>query len=283
MNRHIDLFSGIGGFALAAHWAGYKTEVFCEQDKYCQKVLRKHWSTVPIISDIRDFDGTQYQDADLLTGGFPCQPFSCAGKQRGHEDDRFLWPEMLRVISEAKPRWVVGENVTGIINLALDTVLSDLEAEGYETQAFIIPACAVNAPHQRNRIWIVAHAACSRIRTESSSSRERTSTLCCCETVADSTKHGLSNRRESPLEGRDSFSELKRCDCSIGSIRQIESRLGRVADGLPGRLDGHFDSEPAIPRVTIGVKHRASRLKALGNAIVPQVAYQIIQSINSLY
>lgn len=165
--RHLDLFSGIGGFSLAASWVWDDLEIvsFCEQDKFCQKVLKKHWPDVPIFDDIYTLKGDQFGAVDIITGGFPCQPFSVAGKQRGSEDDRYLWPEMLRVIKEAKPRWVVGENVTGIINLALDDVLASLENIGYETQAFIIPACGVDAPHRRDRVWIVAHSERNRRRS----------------------------------------------------------------------------------------------------------------------
>jgi len=210
--KHLDLFSGIGGFALACQWAGIETIGFVEIDKYCQKVLRKHWPDVPIVEDIRDVErikeivanaectsspswrewengkcqedgqkasNTRGQNqhrpdtrgqsqsslsnptAILITAGFPCQPFSVAGKQRSTEDDRYLWPETLAVIKAVKPSWVLLENVTGIINLALDTVLSDLEGAGYSTETLIIPACAVNAWHRRDRVWIVAHTKCN--------------------------------------------------------------------------------------------------------------------------
>lgn len=155
--KHIDLFSGIGGFALACRWNGIETVQFVEIDPFCQKVLNKNFPGVPIHDDIKTFK----YDGDppfILTGGFPCQPFSCAGKRRGKEDDRYLWPEMLRVVSEAKPRWVIGENVAGFINMGLDQCVSDLENQGYEVQAFVIPACAVGAPHRRDRVWICAHA-----------------------------------------------------------------------------------------------------------------------------
>jgi len=158
---HLDLFSGIGGFALAGRntWGpDHKVVAFCEIDKYCQRVLKKHWPDVPIFSDIRELDGKAYTDDDLLTGGFPCQPFSVAGQQRGKDDDRYLWPEMLRIISEARPRWIIGENVPGIVGLGLDTVLSDLESQGYEAQTFVIPACAKDAPHRRDRVWVTAHS-----------------------------------------------------------------------------------------------------------------------------
>jgi len=162
---HLDLFSGIGGFALAAGWAGFETVGFCDNEPYAQAVLKKHWPNVPIHGDIKTLDGTAYRGVTLLTGGFPCQPFSNAGKRRGKDDDRYLWPQMLRVIQEARPDWIVGENVVGIIGLALDQVCSDLEAEGYEVEPIIIPACGVDAPHRRNRVWVVAGGGrCGRLQ-----------------------------------------------------------------------------------------------------------------------
>jgi len=153
----LDLFSGIGGFSLGLERAGMQTVAFCENDKFCQKVLAKHWPDIPIHENIEELDGRQYRGTvDLVCGGFPCQPFSVAGKQRGSEDDRALWPEMLRVIREVEPAWVIGENVSGIINMELDNVLSDLENSGYSCQTFVIPACAVDAPHRRDRVWIIA-------------------------------------------------------------------------------------------------------------------------------
>lgn len=182
MMKHIDLFSGIGGFALAAQWAGIETVQFVEKDKFCQAVLRKNFPGVPIHGDIYTYayvnrlqeQGTE-QQADgigqsvqtrsfLLTGGFPCQSFSVAGKRRGTEDDRYLWPEMFRVIREARPAWVIAENVRGILTIeqgmVFEQVCVDLEGAGYDVQTFIIPACSVNAPHRRDRVWIVAHSEC---------------------------------------------------------------------------------------------------------------------------
>ena len=159
--RMIDLFSGIGGFTLAAQWVWgdlLETVSFVEKDPFCQKLLTKNFPGVPIHDDITTFSGAGRGTIDLVCGGFPCQPFSVAGKQKGSEDDRYLWPEMLRVIREAQPRWVVGENVTGIINMALDDVLSSLEDEGYTTKTFNIPAVGADAKHFRKRIWIVAHS-----------------------------------------------------------------------------------------------------------------------------
>ena len=164
----LDLFSGIGGFSLGLERTkAFKTVAFCEIEKYCQLVLQNHWKGVKIYDDVKRITKEQLQadgitNIDVITGGFPCQPFSLAGKQKGTNDDRHLWPEMFRIIKEVKPKWVVGENVKNITNIqdgvVFETVCTDLEREGYEVQAFNIPAASVGAPHQRERIWIVAHA-----------------------------------------------------------------------------------------------------------------------------
>ena len=161
---HLSLFSGIGGLDLAAEWAGIETVGQCEWAEYPTKVLEKHWPDVPRWKDIRTLTGESFYErtgrrtVDIISGGFPCQPFSVAGKQRGKEDDRYLWPEMVRVIKELRPTWIVGENVAGIVRMALPDILSELEACGYRTRTFLIPACAVGARHRRYRVAIVAYS-----------------------------------------------------------------------------------------------------------------------------
>lgn len=160
----VDLFSGIGGFSYAAEKlvGGFETIAFVEREPYCQKVLRKHWHNVPIFNDIRSFDGKEFRDADIVVGGFPCQPWSVAGKQEGHldEQDRDLWHEMVRVIKDVQPKWIIGENVRGFVNMpmGLKRSLFDLESIGYRAVPFIIPACATDAKHRRERCWIVGHS-----------------------------------------------------------------------------------------------------------------------------
>jgi DNA (cytosine-5)-methyltransferase 1 len=213
--QHLDLFSGIGGFALAAKWGGLDTVAFCEQDEFCKSVLAARWPGVPIHDDVRKLDGHDFRGVELITGGFPCQPFSEIGERKATDDDRHLWPEMRRVIAQARPAWVLAENVSGIVGLALDLVLSDLEAEGYACRALAIPACGVGANHERERVWIVANA-----------SRQ-------------------------PL------------------------RVARQP-----RQDAHsWDAEPDVARVANGIPNGVDRNKALGNAIVPQVAFELLRTM----
>lgn len=481
---HIDLFSGIGGFALAANWAGFLTEVFCEKERFCQDVLQRHWPNTPIVRDIREFpdpcslsdevcfspcceedlcelknnsrpacgtsklqmkknykEGSQFyanvagkssrfrqaslldenntvlgnaesklcevvtaqilevdhgckgnqtqiirtekdmkgpcdikrrklingeegctqemiipantaginqkgkinltptiscigqktshcdlkfpmespyadraiknctkrrERIDLITAGVPCQPASCAGKRRGENDDRWLWPETLNIIFAYRPKWVVLENVYGLVTLqhglAFEHILSDLEAEGYEVRTLVIPACAVNAPHRRDRVWIVAHHARQNdweYHGEPGKRQIQQSGISHGENVVANPKSvgSESPRTEKPesqgaerADGGRTFvanpnsqpknrPAIARRQCRRG---QLEPGLGGMAHGLPGRMDGHFDEEPNIPRIATGIPDRAARLRALGNSIVPQVAYQIISNISKL-
>lgn len=159
--KHGSLFSGGGGFDLAAETMEWQNIFHCERDEFCQRILKFYWPDTALYSDIKEFDGTVYHgQIDVLTGGFPCQPFSAAGQRRGTADDRYLWPEMYRIIKQVKPRWVVAENAYGIISwdkgLVLQTVQSDLAAEGYEIWPYVLPAAGIGAPHQRYRVFIVA-------------------------------------------------------------------------------------------------------------------------------
>ena len=161
--RHGSLFSGIGGFDLAAQWMGWENVFQCEKEAFCQRILRFYWPNAKLYGNVREFDARDYRGTiDVLSGGFPCQPFSVAGKRKGTADDRYLWPEMCRVINEVRPRWVVGENVLGLLNwrrgMVFEQVQADLEAAGYEVWAYILPAAGIGAPHRRERVWIVAHA-----------------------------------------------------------------------------------------------------------------------------
>jgi len=269
--KHLDLCSGIGGFALAARWMGWHTIGFAEIDPFASKVLEKHWPGVPNHGDIANVPAGI--EADIITAGFPCQPYSCAGKRLGAEDDRAIWPQMLRVVSSVRPRWVVAENVAGFIGMALDDVLSDLEKEGYQTGAIILPACAVDAQHRRDRVWIVAHADSVGSWAGERSEIERKKATYRGSFVADSDRSGREEQRRSSAVS----SEQSAVECDRGRLAQ--SILGRVADGLPARMDRPFDREPDVPRVAVGIKQRRERLKSLGNAIVPQVAAEIIRAM----
>lgn len=228
---HVSLFSGIGGFDLAADWAGFTTVLQVEKDEFCRRVLEKHWPGVTRIDDIRNVSANTLRRIGIskptvLSGGFPCQPFSCAGLKRGAEDDRYLWPEMFRVIRELRPAWIVGENVSGFVNMELDTALADLEREGYSARAFVLPACSVNAPHPRFRCIVVAYA-----------ERPRGSQL---------GQVGRVGREQQHVPWNGDWKDA------------IESWSRRMDDGIPRRLD---------------------RLRALGNAVVPQQVFPFLDAI----
>ena len=288
---------------------GFDTVAFCEFDDFCCKVLNKHWPNVPIYKDLKEIGNDPeriIQEFDLICGGIPCQPFSLAGKQKGKEDDRHLWPYMYAIVKSKKPTWVIVENVGGFVNVALDDVCLDLETQGYATQSFIIPACSVEAPHKRDRIWILgklmANAHDTGDRTPGSKADgDRQETIegwqeqsqlgssRSSEDVGNTDNLGsLLSPHETKREGitsRHSEGELERGSSDVandgrqGSAGQghTQSELGRMADGIPTRLDGHlgFEREPNIPRVATGIPDRVNRLKALGNSIVPQIVYNI--------
>ena len=164
--KSIELFAGIGGITLAAEWAGIETIALCEREPFCQKVLRKHWPETPVFDDVKTLSKQLLIDKgvikpdetiDIISGGYPCQPFSLAGKQGGDQDERYLWDEYFRLVQELRPNWVIGENVFGHVNNGLSKVISDLESIGYETEAIVLPAEAIGAPHKRERVFIVGH------------------------------------------------------------------------------------------------------------------------------
>jgi len=285
--RVLDLFSGIGGFSLGLESTGFfKTVQFVENEKWCQKILRKNFPGIPIHDDIKTFKG---YDADLVVGGFPCQPFSVAGKQKAIQDDRHLWPEMFRVIKETKPTWVIGENVRNIISISdgmvLEQVYLDLESEGFEVQSFIIPASAVNAPHQRYRTWIVAHTD-SRLRrggrTIGSSGENGQRGL--HTTQEEQTSHDLRSKTIRRNTVRGETENVAYTDSQRGCLWETDRQNAEDVGQSPRcKVTGNWDFEPNVGRVVDGLPNRVDRLRGLGNAIVPQIAYQIGMAIMSTY
>lgn len=356
---HLSLFTGIGGLDLAAEWSGFQTVGQCEFADYPTKVLEKQWPDTPRWRDIRTLTGGSFYErtgrrtVDIISGGFPCQPFSVAGKQRSTEDDRYLWPEMVRVIKELRPTWIVGENVAGIVRMALPDILSELEGCGYRTRTFLIPACAVGARHRRYRVAIIARA--ETMENTDCFGRGEPENVCeqpgraeferTGETMAD-TESELWNRSREAWNGRNGFTDngkdvayfdqtglqgrvkevlrertnkrtigessayvphfdnggrsLRRNgklptveetgngrgdfrdgaeEYEPGERRTVEPGLGGMADGISDWLDGYWDIEPDIPRIAQGIPNRVCRLKALGNAVVPQQFYPIFKAI----
>jgi DNA (cytosine-5)-methyltransferase 1 len=314
----LDLFSGLGGFSLGLERTGkYKTVAFCEIDKYCTLLLQKHWKGVKIYNDVKkitkeNFKTDGIETPDIITGGFPCQPFSVAGKQKGTSDDRHLWPEMFRIIKAFKPRFVIGENVRGIVNIqegvVFETVCTDLESEGYEVQPFNIPAASVGAPHRRERIWIIASLENSRrtlqqgtelreknedeVGKENANQHQRSSSS--SESNVANAYTRLSNGSfEEVQSGRntsDTSSEgttdVANTESSIGHdfysiARNGEPSLQEIfGDGssLP-RESSWWNVEPSVGRVAYGIPGRVHRLKGLGNSIIPQIAEEIGKAI----
>ena len=290
--RHGSLFSGIGGFDIAAEWMGWENVFHCEWNDFGQKTLKYYWPNAKSYGDIKHTDFTIYRgQIDVLSGGFPCQPYSVSGKRLGKEDDRHLWPEMLRAIREIQPRWVVGENVRGIISwgggLVFDEVQSDLEAEGYEVLPFLLPAVAVDAPHRRDRVWFVAYTKSNRDRRILSRVESQND----CEREPE--KHGKNNLQywdngkernvtdtsyegleRSKINGSTRGSRQKRNKqpaglfCPNWSEFPTQSPICGRNNGIPGRLDG----------ITFS-KWRNESIKAYGNAVVPQVPFEIFKAI----
>ena len=287
----LDLFSGIGGFSLGLERAGFETIAFCEIESFCQKVLQNHWPDVPVAQDIRQlrYENGELYDAErliyqgrinLICGGFPCQPFSVAGRKRGTEDHRDLWPEMFRIIQQAQPDWIIGENVANFTNLAFTRTKTDLESEGYTVQPFIIPACAVGAPHRRDRVWIVAYRNSSTTQQTGcgeGTGREETATL---QTPQQGrTRQAVFNNGCTSVPGINDANTnqkgLERC------IKRTANRLQPTDYVFTPFWNGHYYElpQPIICRGDDGFSSRVDRLKSLGNSVVPQIPEIIGQAI----
>lgn len=285
--RHGSLFSGIGGFDLAAEWAGWENVFHCEWNPFGQKVLKHHFPNSISYHDITKTDFTIHKgDIDVLTGGFPCQPYSTAGLRKGKEDERHLWPEMLRAIREIQPSWVVGENVRGLVNwsggLVFNEVQAELEAQGYEVLPFLLPACAVNAPHRRDRIWFVAYsnnkggsARLGQVQSENGKISEwynyAESSNASNEIITNTNITRIHKQHiaaESNQKRQFSRTSFERRDFSRFPT---QSPICGGDDGIPKELDG----------ITFS-KWRNESIKAYGNAIVPQVVYQIFKTIKQI-
>jgi DNA (cytosine-5)-methyltransferase 1 len=310
--RHGSLFSGIGGFDLAAEWMGWENVLHCEWKEFNQKILKYYWPNATSYSDITKTDFSIHRGTiDILTGGFPCQPYSLSGKRLGKEDDRHLWPEMLRAVREIQPPWVVGENVRGLINwnggLVFEEVQAELEAEGYEVQPFLLPAAGVGAPHERYRIWFVAHASCFDGRSNESGGKNKNSKWkdILLHNSGSSKKRITSDSHGNECKAGDELNKQQRCPSASNGCGAVTNANGKGLevikckssddgkkfsafkrninrwerwptqspicsrnDGISARLDG----------ITFP-KWRSESIMAAGNAIVPQVALQIFQSI----
>jgi len=287
MLKVLDLFSGIGGFSLGLESTGhFETIAFCEKDEFCQKVLQKNFKNIPIEGDVRNVKGDKYK-ADVVVGGFPCQSISIAGKQKGKDDDRFLFPEMLRVIKEVKPRWIIGENVQNLINISNGTILREivegLETEGFEVQCFSISASSQGAWHKRERVWIIASNTNNRLsigenqeiqtrgNTIDNGSSSNVPNSQCNEHQHTPTRQsgtgelwGFYSEKEKQTS-HDLWSKTSRCNAPFRqkSWWQTQSELCRIPHGLSTSMD----------------RNRANRIKALGNSIVPQIARELGKAI----
>ena len=286
MLRHFDVCSGIGGFSLGFRWAALSEPVaFCEIDPYCQKVLAKNFPNIPIFNDVKELINDRPEstrtipDHDILTSGYPCQPFSVAGQRRGEEDERNIWRFVFKIVKRKHPTWCVFENVYGHIAMGLDQVLHDMESEGYSTQTFVVPACGLNAPHKRDRLWIVCNLADTK--SEGLQGLDKRSPTISTERdeITDIRTKGSRDKNvaNSKCMGRESRTSVRE------ELAREESHgkfNNRSTDGsAQERARSWWDVEPNVGRVAYGIPSRVDRLRGLGNAIVPQIAMQIGLSI----
>jgi len=276
----LDLFSGIGGFSLGLESTGFfETIAFVEKDKFCRQILKKNFNNIPIEEDIRNVRGTNYA-ADIITGGFPCQPFSVAGKRKGTDDDRYLWDETIRVVAECKPRWFIGENVEGLINInngvVLRQVQNDLEEQGFQVQCIVIPASGIGAWHQRKRVWIIGFNATNSNNNGSYRSQGNETKQSCNEQ-----KDRLSFRDDKDVPNTDSIRHRRWS--SEGCTNEKSRVISKGCDDIT-KFKTWWQTQSELCGVPNGVsyeldKDRSNRIKSLGNSIVPQIARQLGLSI----
>ena len=306
--RLLSLFSGIGGFDLAAEWAGIVVAGQVEIDKFCQRVLKKHWPNVKLIPDIKEVRGDEWGTIDIVAGGPPCQPASIAGKRNGTKDNRWLWPEALRVVGELKPRWCLFENPTGILSLQrglpFEHVLLALEDQDYEVSTVIIPACSVGAPHRRNRVWFIAHAINNSDRARGGQVREENGVqgvnrpplgagLPPGTTIYASNSHGFNGDDAGLGTGKiPQFQAAGLPGCHSANSHQPGLEIGEMlrrnlSEEFPAIIGNPWNEHwyEALSRIC-GIHDglsrgmdRSKRLRSLGNAIVPQVAHHIFKAI----
>jgi DNA (cytosine-5)-methyltransferase 1 len=286
----------MGGIDLSAEWAGFRTVGQVEQNPYANRVLRARFGRrIPRWTDIRDLSAEDFRrrtgidSPTLISGGFPCQPFSCAGKRKGKEDDRYLWPEMFRIVRELRPDWVLGENVAGIVSMELESCCSDLEGEGYQVRAFLIPACGVGALHRRERVFIVAtHDVPNANSSRKSPSRKNRRVGGFGKSLTDVANHA-GPRREWTRVSTGSEERKETADaCGVRSIVADAHRAGRReqratvttrAEHPAIEYGGWGITEPPVCGRSHGISHRVDRLRCLGNAVVPQQVYPILAAI----
>jgi DNA (cytosine-5)-methyltransferase 1 len=289
--RHASLFSGIGGFDLAAEWMGWENVFHCEWMEFPRKVLDYYWPNADSHIDICKTDFKKYANTiDILTGGFPCQPFSTAGKRKGTDDERYLWGEMLRAVQEIKPTYVIAENVFGITNidggLVFEQVCLDLEAEGYEVQPFIIPAASKSAPHRRDRVWFIAYSNGDGLNERNSNDEinsSKTGKYAQCNIKQIHNEQPIAkypdlqrqkrrlHKEQSKTTTRKQFSKRNAWGVESANWKNYPTQppICGGDDGLPTELDG----------ITFS-KWRSESIKGYGNAIVPQVALEIFKQIS---
>lgn len=277
---HGSLFSGIGGAELASSWMGWTNVFHCERDKYCRKLLKQHYPESIDHEDVKTTDFFQYRGRiNVLTAGFPCQPFSQPGKRKGKEDDRYLWPETIAAVEAIQPDWFIGENVLGILNwskgMVFNQVQTDLETAGYEVFPYVLPACGLNAPHRRDRVWFIAHSNDNRHRNFGGQDREIHS----LQSIHRKEVHA--RMPHGTITGNDPNAGSKRLQGRpfTGSAGTFGTDTEKQSNGLFQPDWQEFTTEPALCGVDDGIPNRIHRIKGLGNAWVPQIAFQIFKAI----